>query len=84
MKALLSFIDSPTSSHLGAFREGNFMVTPPHIRQNRRQLLKKGQQKSKIAKTIGRSHFPASVMVWAGISVTEKTRRWSSSTETSK
>ena len=50
-----------------------FTVEPFHNRQNRRQLLKKGQQKTAAAKTIGRSHFPASVMVWAGICSTGKT-----------
>lgn len=50
-----------------------FTIEPLHNRQNRRQLLKKGQQKTTAAKTIGRSHFPASVMVWAGICATGKT-----------
>lgn len=50
-----------------------FTVEPQHNRQNRRQLLKKGHQRTAAAKTIGRSHFPASVMVWAGISATGKT-----------
>ena len=40
---------------------------------NRRQLLKKGQHKTAAAKIIGRCHFPASVMVWAGICATGKT-----------
>ena len=50
-----------------------FTVEPLHNRQNHRQLLKQGQQKTAAAKTIGRSHFPASVMVWAGICATGKT-----------
>lgn len=50
-----------------------FTVEPLHNRQNRRQLLRKGQQKTAAAKTIGCSHFPASVMVWAGICATGKT-----------
>lgn len=53
--------------------ESIFTVEPFHNSQNRRQLLKKGQQKSEKAKTIGHSHFPASVMVWAGICSTGKT-----------
>lgn len=50
-----------------------FTIEPLHNRQNRRQLLKKGQQKTEAAKTIGHSHFSASVMVWAGICSTGKT-----------
>ncbi|VDP41425.1 unnamed protein product [Heligmosomoides polygyrus] len=50
-----------------------FTVQPVHNRQNCRQLLKKGQQKTTTARTISRSHFPAQVMVWAGICVTGKT-----------
>ncbi|VDO87649.1 unnamed protein product [Heligmosomoides polygyrus] len=46
---------------------------PVHNHQNRRQLLKKGQQKTSAARTISRRHFPASVMVWAGICATGKT-----------
>ncbi|VDP39909.1 unnamed protein product [Heligmosomoides polygyrus] len=44
-----------------------FIVQPVHNRQNRRQLLKKGQQRTTIASTISRSHFPAQVTAWAGI-----------------
>ncbi|CAK9821600.1 Transposable element Tc3 transposase [Anthophora retusa] len=40
-----------------------FTIESLHNRQNRRQLLKKGQQ----------SDFPGSVMVWAGICATGKT-----------
>lgn len=50
-----------------------FTVQVLHNRQNRCQLLRKGQQKTAAAKTISRSHFPASVMVWAGICATGKT-----------
>ncbi|VDP05368.1 unnamed protein product [Heligmosomoides polygyrus] len=50
-----------------------FTVQPVHNHQNRRQLLKKGQQKTSAARTISRRHFPASVMVWAGICATGKT-----------
>lgn len=50
-----------------------FTIEPLHNRQNHRQLLKKGQQKTSVAKKFGRSHFPASVMVWAGICATGKT-----------
>ncbi|KAJ1366954.1 hypothetical protein KIN20_027769 [Parelaphostrongylus tenuis] len=38
-----------------------------------RQLLKKPQQKSAVAKIINRSHFLAPVPVWAGICVIGKT-----------
>lgn len=50
-----------------------FTVEPIHNRQNHRQLLRKGQQKSVTAKLAHRSHFPLSVMVWAGICATGKT-----------
>jgi len=53
--------------------EKTFNVEPLHNRQNRRQLLKKAQQKTVFVKTIGRSHFPSSVMVWARICATGKT-----------
>ncbi|VDO64357.1 unnamed protein product [Heligmosomoides polygyrus] len=39
------------------------VLKPVHNHQNRRQLLKKGQQKTSAARTISRRHFPASVMV---------------------
>lgn len=51
-----------------------FTVKPLHNCQNHRQLLKKGQQKTTAAKTIGRSYFPASVMVWAGICATRNVK----------
>lgn len=50
-----------------------FTIEPHHNRQNHRQLLRKGQQKIPGAKIIGCSHFPASVMVWAGICASGKT-----------
>jgi len=50
-----------------------FTVEPLHNGRNRRQLLKKGQQKTAAAKTIGRSHFSSSVIVWSGICATGKT-----------
>jgi len=50
-----------------------FTVEPLHNRQNHCQLLKKGQQKTAAAKTIGCSHFSSSVMVWGGICTTGKT-----------
>ena len=50
-----------------------FTVEPLHNRQNHCQLLKKGQQKTAAAKTIGRSHFSSSVMMWGWICVTGKT-----------
>uniref|UniRef100_A0A1I7XIM9 TAXi_C domain-containing protein n=1 Tax=Heterorhabditis bacteriophora TaxID=37862 RepID=A0A1I7XIM9_HETBA len=37
--------------------------------QNSRQLLQRGYQKSEKASVNVRSHFPSSVMVWAGITV---------------
>ena len=46
---------------------GIFSVEPLHNDQNRRQLLKKGQQKTAAAKSIDRSHFLASIMVRARI-----------------
>ncbi|XP_023221997.1 uncharacterized protein LOC111623599 [Centruroides sculpturatus] len=42
-----------------------FTLEPLQNCQNHQQLLKKGQQKTATAKTIGRSHFPASIMVCA-------------------
>jgi len=50
-----------------------FTIEPLHNRQNCRQLLKKGQQKSAAAKTISRVQFSSSVIVWAGICATGKT-----------
>lgn len=50
-----------------------FTISPAHNRQNYRQLLRKGQQKTAAAKIAERRHFPASVMVWAGICATGKT-----------
>jgi len=50
-----------------------FTVEPILNRQNHRQLLKKGQQNTNAAKFVTRRHFPASVMVWAGICATGKT-----------
>lgn len=50
-----------------------FITEPFHSRQNRRQLLNKGQKRTTAAKIITRSHFPASVMAWAGICATGKT-----------
>ncbi|KAJ1355260.1 hypothetical protein KIN20_012592 [Parelaphostrongylus tenuis] len=44
-----------------------------HDRHIERQVLKKGQQKFAVARTIGHSHFPGSAMIWAGICSTGKT-----------
>lgn len=41
--------------------------------QNDRQLLPKGSTSRKDRKTVARSHFPMSVMVWAGICASGKT-----------
>ncbi|KAJ1358094.1 hypothetical protein KIN20_016404 [Parelaphostrongylus tenuis] len=48
-------------------------LEPLHSRQDERQLLMKGQQKHAVAKTMERSHFPASLMVWEVTHVTGKT-----------
>lgn len=50
-----------------------FTIEPSHNRQNARQLLKKGQQKTMAAKIINRRLFPSSIMVWAGICASGKT-----------
>lgn len=56
------------------FTDEKLFTVQPHLNcQNHRQLLRKGQQKTRLAKTIGHSHFPSSVMVWAGISAAGKT-----------
>ena len=60
-----------------------FTVESLHNRQNRRQLIKKGQQKTVTSKTIGCSHFSVSIMVWAGICANGR-RHWSSSKEMTK
>ncbi|KAJ1349628.1 hypothetical protein KIN20_005223, partial [Parelaphostrongylus tenuis] len=43
------------------------------IYQNRREPFEKGQQEPAVAKTMSNSHFAASMLVWAGICVTETT-----------
>ncbi|KAJ1356394.1 hypothetical protein KIN20_014101 [Parelaphostrongylus tenuis] len=57
-----------------------FTVEPVHNRQSRRQPFGKGQQKS-VGKTMGRTHFPASMMCRSEppFALLER-RRWSSST----
>ena len=50
-----------------------FTIERYHNRQNCRQLMKKGQKKSFDANIVTKSHFPSSVMVWAGICSTGKT-----------
>lgn len=50
-----------------------FTVQRPHNHQNDRQLLPKGSGKSQAKISVSRRHFPASVMVWAGICGNGKT-----------
>lgn len=50
-----------------------FTVEQAHNHQNDRQLLPQGPPSTRNAKLITRSHFPASVMVWAGICGSGKT-----------
>lgn len=53
--------------------EKNFNIEQAHNHQNDRQILPKGSLKNSNAKLITRSHFPASVMVWAGVCGTGET-----------
>lgn len=50
-----------------------FTVERHHNSQNDRQLLPKGTSNSPGTEIVTRSHFPTSVMLWAGICATGKT-----------
>uniref|UniRef100_A0A1I7XHS2 Ricin B-type lectin domain-containing protein n=1 Tax=Heterorhabditis bacteriophora TaxID=37862 RepID=A0A1I7XHS2_HETBA len=49
-----------------------FTVNLACINQNSGQLLQRGHQRSEKASVNSRSHFPSSVMVWAGITASDK------------
>lgn len=50
-----------------------FTMELAHNHQNDRQLLSKGSPSAARGVSVTRSHFPASIMVWGGISATGKT-----------
>uniref|UniRef100_A0A1I7XJT9 Paired domain-containing protein n=1 Tax=Heterorhabditis bacteriophora TaxID=37862 RepID=A0A1I7XJT9_HETBA len=64
---LLSIIQQGRASNVLFTDEKIFTVNSTCNGQNSRQLLQCGHQRSEKASVNSRSHFPSSVMVWAGI-----------------
>lgn len=50
-----------------------FSIQQAHNSQNDRQVLPDGPEHNQHKEFVSRSHFPASVMVWAGVTATGKT-----------
>uniref|UniRef100_A0A1I7XGA9 DDE_3 domain-containing protein n=1 Tax=Heterorhabditis bacteriophora TaxID=37862 RepID=A0A1I7XGA9_HETBA len=68
---LLSIIQQGRASNVLFTDEKIFTVNSTCNGQNSRQLLQRGHQRSEKASVNSRSHFPSSVMVWAGITASD-------------
>uniref|UniRef100_A0A1I7WW71 Rho-GAP domain-containing protein n=1 Tax=Heterorhabditis bacteriophora TaxID=37862 RepID=A0A1I7WW71_HETBA len=72
---LLSIVQQVRAPNVLFTDEKIFTVNSTCNSQNSGQHLQRGHQRSEKASVNSRSHFPSSVMVWAGITASDKTPR---------